>query len=112
MEREVPDEELWRCLASLGLADLVRARGGLDAELVDRGMNLSEGQRYRLSLARGVLSDRPVLLLDEPFAALDEDSVACVVEAIETERGEGRAILLSTHVMPRGLEPSELISLS
>ena len=55
---------------------------GLDTNLGENGAGLSEGQAQRLSLARAVLSDAPILLLDEVTSALDAKTEATVLERI------------------------------
>ena len=107
----VGDDQIWAVLEDLRMAEVIRDRGGLDAELLDRGLNMSEGQRYRLSLARALLSPRSLLLLDEPFAALDEDSVSFVVRALKAEKSKGRAVIMATHILPRSLEVDRALRL-
>ena len=74
---------------------------GLDTVLSDRGGKLSTGQRQRLSIARAVVRDTPILILDEPTAALDAATEHRVMQNLATwadNDGEsGRAIFLITH---------------
>ncbi|MDD2868915.1 heme ABC exporter ATP-binding protein CcmA [Neomegalonema sp.] len=60
--------------------------------------HLSAGQRRRLGLARLLLTDRPVWLLDEPTTALDAASTAALVEAMKGHLARGGAILAATHL--------------
>ncbi|GED85973.1 thiol reductant ABC exporter subunit CydD [Streptomyces sp. 6-11-2] len=69
---------------------------GLDTRLGEDGAGLSAGQRQRLALARAFLADRPVLLLDEPTAALDGATEAEVVDAVR-RLSAGRTVLLVVH---------------
>ena len=69
---------------------------GLDTVLGDRGGKLSTGQRQRLSIARAVVRDTSILILDEPTAALDADTEHRVMTNL-AEWGQGRAIFLITH---------------
>ncbi|MDQ0994600.1 thiol reductant ABC exporter subunit CydD [Streptomyces sp. V3I7] len=64
--------------------------------LGEGGAGLSAGQRQRIALARAVLADRPLVLLDEPTANLDGDSEAAVVEAVR-HLAVGRTVLLVAH---------------
>jgi len=68
--------------------------------LADRRVgNFSTGEKQKLSLARSILHDPPVLILDEPTFGLDVMAARTVVETIDFFREEGRTILLSTHIM-------------
>jgi sodium transport system ATP-binding protein len=58
---------------------------------------LSSGQRQRTSLGRALVHDPPALVLDEPTSALDILGSRDLLDFLERLRGEGRAILLSTH---------------
>ena len=69
---------------------------GLDTVLGDRGGRLSTGQRQRLSIARAVVRDTPILILDEPTAALDAATEHHVMANL-AKWGRDRAIFLITH---------------
>ncbi len=69
---------------------------GLNTVLGDRGSKLSTGQRQRLSIARALVKDSPILILDEPTAALDAGTEHKVLDRL-TRWGAGRAIFLITH---------------
>ncbi len=77
------ESELWSALARVGLRELVSGLpGGLDARLGEDGDRLSAGQRARLALARAVLAQRPLVLVDEPSAHLDAHSEQVIVDAL------------------------------
>ncbi|MDK2972547.1 MAG: sodium transport system ATP-binding protein [Candidatus Sumerlaeota bacterium] len=61
---------------------------------------LSTGMKQRVNIARTVVHDPPVLILDEPTAGLDVLSSRTIVTFIRTQRDAGKTILFSTHIMP------------
>jgi len=69
-------------------------------EFADRPCSgLSTGQKQRVTLARTVLHDPPVLVLDEPTSGLDLVSAAFILQTIRRFAASGRAVLFSTHIM-------------
>ncbi|MBU1652055.1 ATP-binding cassette domain-containing protein, partial [bacterium] len=60
---------------------------------------LSTGQKQRISIARSVIHNPPVLILDEPTAGLDIIASKSIIDFISRARGNGKTILFSTHVM-------------
>lgn len=86
-------------LESLGLADVIQGlSGGIDALIRENHAALSLGQRQRLMLARALYSSRPVLLLDEPTANLDDDTAAVVMEAVLSHcSATGKTLVVVTH---------------
>jgi ABC-type Mn2+/Zn2+ transport system ATPase subunit len=74
-------------LERVGLAD--RARSGFGT--------LSGGQRQRVLIARALVQDSRVLLLDEPLSGVDAPSAARIEALLEELRAEGRALLIATH---------------
>jgi len=72
---------------------------GYDTLLGERGTKLSTGQRQRISLARAILKDASVLILDEPTAALDAETELRVMQNLAhwVSQGQGRIIFLITH---------------
>lgn len=86
-------------LDSLALGEVVRGLpGGIDALIRESHAALSLGQRQRLLLARALYSSRPVLLLDEPTANLDDDTAAIVMEAIHAHcQKAGKSLIVVTH---------------
>ena len=69
---------------------------GYDTELGERGGKLSSGQRQRLSLARAIVRNTPILILDEPTAALDAETELEVMRNLQ-RWGENRIVFLVTH---------------
>ncbi len=87
-----------RRAAAIACADefIERLPLGYDTLLGERGTKLSTGQRQRLSIARAVLKDAPILVLDEPTASLDAETEMRVLRNL-ADWGRGRAIFLITH---------------
>lgn len=84
------------CLQRLGLQDAAPRPLG----------RLSQGQRRRLALARVVLSERPLWLLDEPDNALDDQGGQCLVQLIQAHLAAGGLAIVATHrglALPEGL---------
>jgi ABC-type multidrug transport system fused ATPase/permease subunit len=69
---------------------------GYDTLLGERGTKLSTGQRQRLSIARAILKNTPILILDEPTASLDAETEIALLRSLK-DWGKGRAIFLITH---------------
>jgi len=69
------DEEIWKACDISVIGDFIRGLDkGLDTEIGENGIGLSEGQAQRISVARAVLMDAPVLLMDEATSALDTET--------------------------------------
>ncbi len=75
---------------------IMELRDGYDTDLGERGSKLSSGQRQRLTIARAVIRDTPILILDEPTASLDAKTEHQVLENL-AEWGKGRVVFLITH---------------
>ena len=91
------DEELWAALTRSRLADLVRSLpDGLDTVVGERGYRLSGGERQRLTIARLLLAQPRVVVLDEATAHLDSTSEAAVQAALN-EALDGRTAIVIAH---------------
>ncbi len=98
---EAADDALWDVLRRVRLAaDVAALPAGLDTELGAQGARFSGGMRQRLALARALLADPAVLVLDEPTAHLDPDTRDAVLDDILAATA-GRAVLLITHDLAR-----------
>jgi ABC-type multidrug transport system fused ATPase/permease subunit len=84
--------------AKLANADefVARMPKGYDSLVGERGLTLSGGQRQRIGIARAVIRNAPILILDEPTAALDTESEKLVIDALERLM-KGRTVITIAH---------------
>lgn len=89
--------ELWAALDAAKIGEVVRALpDGLDTWVGEGGARFSGGQGRRLALARALLSEAPILILDEPCAGLDADTERAFLTTLN-DTAEGRTVVLITH---------------
>ncbi len=88
------EEEIREAVHAACIDDLVK-ENGLDAELGERGVGISEGQAQRVGVARALLTKAPILLLDESTSALDEETEARMLRNISSMRD--KTCLIVTH---------------
>jgi len=101
---DADDAQLLDVLRRVGLDSWVAARGGLDARVGERGSLVSGGQAQRIALARALLHDFPVLVLDEPTANVEADLADALVRDLVAAAGDRRTVILISHTdVPAGL---------
>jgi ATP-binding cassette subfamily C protein CydC len=93
------DEDLNQVLVRVGLSETFDNRDGLETNLGERGVLISGGEAQRLALARALLANFDVLILDEPTANVDEERAHELIEDLlsAARQDERRAIILITH---------------
>lgn len=94
MYRDVPEERLTQVLNSLGL-EKYSSPEALELVVQENGANFSGGEKKRICLARALLRDTPLLILDEPLANLDSGTVRQVEELLLSI--EGKTLLIVSH---------------
>ena len=94
---EAGEPELWAALEAARLDTEARAlKDGLDTQLGERGQLLSGGQRQRLALARALLLDPAILVLDDPLSEVDTDTESAILANLARVR-RGKTTLLVSH---------------
>ena len=102
------DEHLANILKDVGLEKLLE-NDGLDSWLGDGGRQLSGGEKRRVGIARAILHDAPILLLDEPTEGLDKQTEQSIMALFE-KHFEGKTVIFITHRLI-GLEAMDSIVL-
>ena len=96
----IDDKSLNDALEISGVSNFLHLLpGGLDAQLADRGMSLSGGQRQSIALARTFIADSEIVMLDEPTASMDLNTEQMFTQEL-TERANGKTIIVATHRLP------------
>ena len=94
---EATDVEVTRAAKTAGALEFIEALpDGFNTRLGRAGARLSVGQKQRLAIARGLVSPAPILVLDEPTAALDPETENALVEALKAERSR-RLLIVVAH---------------
>lgn len=100
---EASEEQVWDVLRRVGLAPMIeRLPKGLNTMVDEAGLRFSGGERHRLSLARILLKDAPIILLDEPTVGLDPLTEEQVIETF-MEQLKGKTLIWITHHL-QGIE--------
>jgi ATP-binding cassette subfamily B protein/subfamily B ATP-binding cassette protein MsbA len=95
--RDATDEQLWEVLVSANADAFVkRLAKGLDTHVGERGVKLSVGEKQRLSIARALLRNPPILLLDEATASVDTETERQIQAALDRLM-EGRTSFVIAH---------------
>lgn len=93
---KISDEKMIEVLNQVGLGKLLEQEQGLDIWLGDGGRPLSGGEQRRLGLARILLNDTPILLLDEPTEGLDRETERQILRLI-LAHAENKTLIMVTH---------------
>lgn len=104
---QASDEALWMVLAQVRLNEWARQQGGLAAWVGENGATMSAGQARRLALARALLRNAPIMVLDEPTEGLDVDTAHALLIDLAAALGQ-RSLLMITHDrLPEGVVQRE-----
>ena len=96
---ERPDEPIWDAVEAAGLEPTIREMAeGLETMVGERGITLSGGQKQRATLARGLIRDAKVLLLDDCFSSVDTETEDRILSGLERLRGSKTTLLISHRV--------------
>src|SRR6185437_6121018 len=93
---EASDEALWAVLQRVRLVEWAKRNGGLQAWVGENGATMSAGQARSLALARALVRNAPILLVDEPTEGLDVETARALLQDLPALL-EGRSLLMITH---------------
>ena len=94
-KKNASEEELWKVLELVKLADFLRTQEGLDTKLMEAASNFSGGQKQRLATARALLHDSPVYIFDEAASNVDMESEEQILQVIYGLVKEKTIIMIS-----------------
>jgi ATP-binding cassette subfamily B protein len=93
---QATDAELWRAVVAANAQQFIqRLPGGLESVVGERGVKLSVGEKQRLSIARALLKDPPILILDEATASVDTATERLIQEALERLMANRTSIVIA-----------------
>ena len=108
--RTVSEERLWQCIDAVCARPLVDRLGGLDATLDESGRTLSTGERQLLSFARALVTNPPILILDEATANIDTQTERVIQQALANLTA-GRTTIAIAHRLSTIRDAHEILVL-
>ncbi len=98
LSRPISKEKMMELIRVTGLEDLVKKSGKGDGlQVGERGSNLSMGQRHLVALARAILNDPPMLILDEPTTGLDVGLEKTLINQLKSVIAPEKTVIIITH---------------
>lgn len=95
----VPEPAIQRAIQASALADTIaRFPAGLDTVVGEKGVVLSGGQKQRLVLARALIADPPILLLDDPVGQVDTQTAAAIIDTIRSLARDRTTLIVSHRI--------------
>jgi ABC-type multidrug transport system fused ATPase/permease subunit len=95
-EELIPDSQLWSAVESARLLDFVNnLPGGLDSHVGDQGSKISGGERQRIGIARALLTNPKLLILDEATSSLDGGTETEISDAIQLIKGKVTVVMIA-----------------
>ncbi len=106
------DEQIVRAAKAANAFEFIQElQNGFDTEIGERGIKLSGGQRQRIAIARALLKDAPILILDEATSSLDSRSEAEVQDALDRLM-KGRSVLIIAHRLSTIAHVDQIVTMS
>ncbi len=104
---QATDEAMWSVLEQVRLQQWAQQQGGLSAWVGENGATMSAGQARRLALARALLRNAPLMVLDEPTEGLDVDTAHALLTDLAAALGERSLLMISHGELPEGVVQRE-----
>ena len=107
-DSDIDDDRVWAVLKEAQMMDFVKdLPDGLDAQIGERGVRISGGQRQRLGIARALYHNPQILIFDEATSALDNDTETAIMDAIDSLHGQKTMVIIAHRL--RTIENCDII---
>jgi ABC-type bacteriocin/lantibiotic exporter with double-glycine peptidase domain len=98
LDENYDKQKLQNAITVSGLNEFITASpDGLDKIIAENGKNISGGQQQRIIIARALYKDADLIILDEPFNELDEESELAIIKELQSMTQKGKIVILITH---------------